>query len=176
MTLSEIFISSFIIGFSGALTPGPVLSVTIVESSRRGFLAGPLITLGHGLAELGWLVLLGSLPFLGADLYGLCVDLRGPRPDLDGGWDDGWGNPGNRCRGLKRGGWWTSFAGRGLHRRRCECLQSLLACMVGDGGDDLRCAGAEREFRYGRERGVFHRTYPLRSVLVLPSGLHDRLR
>lgn len=40
------------------MMPGPVLTVTISESARRGFWAGPLITLGHGLLETLLLALL----------------------------------------------------------------------------------------------------------------------
>ncbi len=50
--LAGIFATSFVIGFSGALVPGPVLSVTIHEAGRRGARAGPLIVLGHGIAEV----------------------------------------------------------------------------------------------------------------------------
>ena len=38
-----IFASSFVIALSGALMPGPLLTATISESSRRGFIAGPLL-------------------------------------------------------------------------------------------------------------------------------------
>ncbi len=48
-----IFWMSFLIGFSGALVPGPVLSVTIKEAATRGPRAGPLVVIGHGLAEIG---------------------------------------------------------------------------------------------------------------------------
>ncbi len=50
--LLGIFVSSFVVGLSGALMPGPVLTVTIAEATRRGFWAGPLIVLGHGIIEL----------------------------------------------------------------------------------------------------------------------------
>jgi threonine/homoserine/homoserine lactone efflux protein len=51
-SLSLIFASSFALALSGAMMPGPTLAVTIRESARRGFWAGPLITAGHGLVEV----------------------------------------------------------------------------------------------------------------------------
>lgn len=52
MEIYTIFSTAFIVGLSGAMTPGPLLTVTIGESVRRGFIAGPLITLGHAVLEL----------------------------------------------------------------------------------------------------------------------------
>jgi threonine/homoserine/homoserine lactone efflux protein len=58
--------TSMIVGFSGALTPGPVLIATISESTRRGFIAGPLIVLGHIAVEVMLIaaLLLGLSPIL----------------------------------------------------------------------------------------------------------------
>jgi threonine/homoserine/homoserine lactone efflux protein len=53
-----IFVSSFVVGLSGALMPGPVLTVTIAEATRRGFWAGPLVVLGHGIIEFSLFVAL----------------------------------------------------------------------------------------------------------------------
>ena len=39
-------------GFSGAIMPGPLLTVTINESLRRGASVGPQIATGHALLEL----------------------------------------------------------------------------------------------------------------------------
>jgi threonine/homoserine/homoserine lactone efflux protein len=50
--------TSFVIGFSGAVMPGPVLAVTITHAARQGFKAGPLVTLGHGLLEGAFLLAL----------------------------------------------------------------------------------------------------------------------
>ncbi len=61
-----IFSSSFVIALSGALMPGPLLTVTISESTRRGAMAGPLMILGHGILELALVLALlaGLAPFL----------------------------------------------------------------------------------------------------------------
>ena len=67
--LITIFATYFVIALSGALMPGPLLTITLSESARRGFLAGPLIVLGHGLLELVLvlLLLLGLAPILKND-------------------------------------------------------------------------------------------------------------
>jgi threonine/homoserine/homoserine lactone efflux protein len=51
-SLPVVFITSLFVGFSGALSPGPLLVLDIRESMRLGFRAGPLISLGHALLEL----------------------------------------------------------------------------------------------------------------------------
>lgn len=42
---------SLIVGLSGAVMPGPLLTVTINESYRRGFIAAPLLVAGHAALE-----------------------------------------------------------------------------------------------------------------------------
>jgi len=54
-----IFMGSFVVGLSGAMAPGPVLTVTISETLKRGFKAGPLIILGHAILEIVLLTLIG---------------------------------------------------------------------------------------------------------------------
>lgn len=56
MTLATLFITAFIMGFSGAMMPGPLLTVSISESYRRGFSAGPLLILGHAFLETGLVI------------------------------------------------------------------------------------------------------------------------
>ncbi|HRV44726.1 MAG TPA: LysE family transporter [Smithellaceae bacterium] len=64
-TLFTIFASSFVVALSGALMPGPLLTATISESSRRGFIAGPLLIAGHAVLELALVIalFLGLAPF-----------------------------------------------------------------------------------------------------------------
>lgn len=63
--LFTIFASSFVIALSGTLMPGPLLTATISESSRHGFITGPLMIAGHALLELTLVgaILLGLAPF-----------------------------------------------------------------------------------------------------------------
>jgi threonine/homoserine/homoserine lactone efflux protein len=101
-TLFVIFTSSFVIALSGALMPGPLLTLTISESTRRGAVAGPLMILGHGILELAlvFALLAGLAPVLNRDdvfiviaLVGGCIlmwmafsmfkNLPGLRLDLD---------------------------------------------------------------------------------------------
>ncbi|MBC7104924.1 MAG: LysE family transporter, partial [Firmicutes bacterium] len=56
MDLGPLFATAFAVGLSGAMMPGPLLTLTIAESARRGWKVGPLVILGHGLLE-GILVL-----------------------------------------------------------------------------------------------------------------------
>lgn len=63
MSLVSIFVIAFAVGLSGALSPGPLLTATVGESYRRGFIAGPLLVAGH--AALEALLLLALLLGLG---------------------------------------------------------------------------------------------------------------
>jgi threonine/homoserine/homoserine lactone efflux protein len=47
-----IFISSLLVGYSGAMMPGPLLTYSIERSLKRGWLTGVLVTIGHALLEL----------------------------------------------------------------------------------------------------------------------------
>ncbi|MEM3749254.1 MAG: LysE family transporter [Candidatus Jordarchaeales archaeon] len=51
LLLFELFILSFLTGLSGALSPGPLLIVTIDSSLRKGWNGGFLTVLGHLLVE-----------------------------------------------------------------------------------------------------------------------------
>lgn len=51
-------VASFWVGLSGAMVPGPMLTVTISDSLKKGFRAGPLVVLGHYIAEITLMILL----------------------------------------------------------------------------------------------------------------------
>ncbi|MBD3333469.1 lysine transporter LysE [candidate division GN15 bacterium] len=58
MELISLFFLSFGVGFSGAMMPGPLLAVGIAETPRHGWQTGPVISIGHAIAEIGVVVLL----------------------------------------------------------------------------------------------------------------------
>ncbi|HEX9934933.1 MAG TPA: LysE family transporter [bacterium] len=78
-TLASLFLSSFIVGFSGAIMPGTLLAATVAESARRGAKAGPLLVLGHGLLETALVVLLlvGLAPLFRQQAFFFTISLAG---------------------------------------------------------------------------------------------------
>ncbi|MFX1411498.1 MAG: LysE family transporter [Promethearchaeota archaeon] len=62
----EILTISFLVALTGALSPGPVLTFTIYKSlnSKKGYLAGIFIVLGHAILEFSLIIiLLGGVSF-----------------------------------------------------------------------------------------------------------------
>ncbi|MGQ9496692.1 MAG: LysE family transporter [Desulfotomaculales bacterium] len=51
MDTGAIFATAFVVGLTGAMAPGPLLTVTVAEAARRGFWVGPLLVVGHGILE-----------------------------------------------------------------------------------------------------------------------------
>ena len=79
MSLFSIFFISLGVGLSGALMPGPLLTVTINESYRKGFMAAPLLVAGHAVLEgvLIVLLVLGLDRVLGNDIFFGVVGVAG---------------------------------------------------------------------------------------------------
>ncbi len=79
MSLAAIFFISLGVGLSGALMPGPLLTVTINESYRRGFRAAPLLVAGHAVLEASLIVLLvlGLDRLVGNDVFFGMVGVAG---------------------------------------------------------------------------------------------------
>ena len=78
-TIILVFTTSFLIAFSGAVMPGPLLALTIRESARHGFWAGPLLVLGHGILELSLVlaIVLGLVQFIEGDLTASVIGIGG---------------------------------------------------------------------------------------------------
>ncbi len=97
MDLETIFVTALLVGFSGAAMPGPLLTVTIGESVRRGFIAGPLLMVGHALLEILLVLLLvwGAVELLLAEQVHTIIALVGGAFLIYMGW--------TMCRDARRG-------------------------------------------------------------------------
>lgn len=79
--------TSFIVGLSGAMVPGPMLTVTISDTLKKGFIAGPKVVFGHFIAEfsliilifagLGWLISSNFAIFIIGTIGGLIMIFMG---------------------------------------------------------------------------------------------------
>ena len=74
-----LFATSFVVALSGAIMPGPLLTVTISETSQRGIATGPLLIAGHALLELVLVValLMGLAPLLKLTPVFIAISLAG---------------------------------------------------------------------------------------------------
>ncbi|RJX33824.1 MAG: lysine transporter LysE [Desulfarculus sp.] len=79
LTTGGLLATSFIIGLSGAVMPGPVLAGTVTHAVRHGVLAGPLVVLGHAILEAALLLALvaGLGPILTRPVVGGLVGAVG---------------------------------------------------------------------------------------------------
>lgn len=79
LPLLTILLSSIVIALSGAMMPGPLLTITISESTRRGPMTGPLLILGHAILELILIIalLMGLGPVLKNELFFIIIALIG---------------------------------------------------------------------------------------------------
>jgi len=78
-SLGAVVFSAFLIGLTGALMPGPVLTTTIAHSAQRGAITGPAITLGHAVPEVLLLIAvsLGLAPVFGMPWFKMLVGMAG---------------------------------------------------------------------------------------------------
>lgn len=64
MGLVQIFIQAFLVGLSGAVAPGPLLTYNIQLTYKKGFWVGPKLVLGHAILE--GLLIVGIIGGLGS--------------------------------------------------------------------------------------------------------------
>lgn len=74
-----IFSTSFVIAFSGAMMPGPFMTMTIGESARSGPWVGPKMIVGHAILEVALLVAIffGLAPLFQKDIFFVLIALIG---------------------------------------------------------------------------------------------------
>src|SRR5665647_214152 len=75
----QVFLQSMLIGYSGAIMPGSLLTYTLDKSIKSGTKAGLMISIGHALLELVLVILifLGIGKYLGTPLTQLIVGILG---------------------------------------------------------------------------------------------------
>lgn len=75
----EVFLQSMLIGYSGAMMPGSLLTYTLDKSIKTGAKAGLLISAGHALLELAlvMLIFLGVGKYLGRTIAQMLIGILG---------------------------------------------------------------------------------------------------
>ncbi len=79
LALLTIFTTSFFIAFSGAMMPGPFMTMTIGESAKSGPWVGPKMIAGHAVLEIALLFALfyGLAPLFKNEIFFVVVALVG---------------------------------------------------------------------------------------------------
>ena len=62
-----LLVTFFLISLTGALAPGPLTTMAIVEGSRRGKWSGLRLAAGHGLVEGSYVALIALVLWLGRE-------------------------------------------------------------------------------------------------------------
>ncbi|MCL5772085.1 MAG: LysE family translocator [Actinobacteria bacterium] len=77
--ISQIFLSSLIVGFSGAIVPGPMFTMVVTNVAKNGFNASVFIVIGHALTELIILILFlaGILKYLNNEIVIKVIGITG---------------------------------------------------------------------------------------------------
>jgi len=73
------FASAFLLALTGAIMPGPMMTVTAQHSASLGWLAGPAVVAGHALLEAAavFAIALGAARFLTAPTFAGVIGLVG---------------------------------------------------------------------------------------------------
>ena len=79
MLMLGIFFQSLLVGYSGAIMPGSLLTYTINKSLHHGAKSGLLISIGHALLELGLviLILLGAGKYMSTEIAKTAIGIAG---------------------------------------------------------------------------------------------------
>ena len=79
LSFLTLFFTSFVVAFSGAMMPGPLMTATISESAIRGPWVGPKMIAGHAMLEILLLITLffGLEPLFKNEWFFVIVSLAG---------------------------------------------------------------------------------------------------
>jgi threonine/homoserine/homoserine lactone efflux protein len=79
MSLVFIFLTALVVGYSGAVVPGPMFTLVVAESMERGAKAGPIVMAGHAVLELALLggLAVGLTQVLSLPLVTACISVVG---------------------------------------------------------------------------------------------------
>jgi threonine/homoserine/homoserine lactone efflux protein len=77
--ISQIFLGALIVGFSGAVVPGPMFTMVVTSVAKNGFKASVFIVIGHALTELIILILFlaGILKYLNNEIVIKVIGITG---------------------------------------------------------------------------------------------------
>ncbi len=84
----EIFFGAMIVGFSGALSPGPMLTLVISSTAEKGFWTSFFIVVGHAILELAVVTafFLGLIRYLENPLIARIIGIVGGIFPVLSGW------------------------------------------------------------------------------------------
>jgi len=79
LQLLGLMVASFLAALAGAVSPGPVFALTVAESAKRGYRAGPLIVLGHFILEavIVSILFIGLGPLLASEQTRIAIGYGG---------------------------------------------------------------------------------------------------
>jgi len=79
MGILQLFFSAMVVGFSGAIVPGPMFTLVVAKVSQKGFISSVFIVLGHAIAELIVLTLFlfGLVKYLNNELIVRIIGVTG---------------------------------------------------------------------------------------------------
>ena len=79
MGILQLFFTAMVVGFSGAIVPGPMFTLVVTKVSQKGFISSIFIVLGHAIAEFIVLILFlfGLVKYLNNELIVRIIGITG---------------------------------------------------------------------------------------------------
>ena len=170
MTLPILFPLPFVVVFEAVITPGPISTAIVSDSTRRGFVVGPLVATGLVLLEFGMFVLLalGVSSGLHTPPDRAVVSLLGGQCSF--GWVEAWCGAPSGPAGAAQAGRPTQTAEQPPTTRtprRRHVGQPVVIRLVVDRGDELPGHSRDAGLWAGSVIGFLFRPHCQRLLLEL---------